>query len=69
MVIRGIGIREAGWYRECSARVVTLNRVVRKGLMDKVTGEKRSEGSETLCHVDIHEKSDPGREDPEVEGV
>lgn len=36
--------------------------------MHKRKVEKRSEGSEILCQVDIHERSGPGREDPVVGG-
>lgn len=54
--------------KECSERVASLNRVVRKDLMHKRKVEKRSEGSEILFQVDIHERSGPGREDPVVRG-
>lgn len=56
------------WWRECSKRVVLLNRVVRKGLINKVMVGKRSEGSEAWPHVAVHERRGPDRRDPEAGG-
>lgn len=53
-------------YRKCSKKTIIFNKVVTKGLMDKVTVEKRSEGSEALHHMVIHERSNPSRKDPKM---
>lgn len=45
-----------------------LNNVVRKGHMDKVMLEKRSERNQSLHHVVICERRHPRREDSEAGG-
>lgn len=42
--------------------VSVLNRVVRVGLIKKVTGKQRLGGSERVSHLDIRGKSVSGRE-------
>lgn len=46
--------------KDCLEKVVLLNNVVRKGHMDKVMLEKRSERNQSLHHVGICERRRPG---------